>query len=147
MCDRVGIMDHGKVIALGTPRELIASIGAEHVVEFNVSGAAPAESALRALPGVRDVRTRGEAVALATSELHFTVPALLAYFSEVNLTLSLLSTHSATLEDVFVSLTGRQLREVDRGGASHPLVELTVARFREFLREPEAASSGSSPSP
>jgi ABC-2 type transport system ATP-binding protein len=111
LCDRVGIMDHGSLIALGTPRELVASIGAEHVLEFNVSGAAPAESVLRALPGVRDVRTRGEAVALATSELHHTVPALLAYLSEVNLTLSLLSTHSATLEDVFVSLTGRQLRD------------------------------------
>jgi ABC-2 type transport system ATP-binding protein len=111
LCDRVGIMDHGSLIALGTPRELVASIGAEHVVEFSVTGPPPTESALGALPGVRDVRVRGEAVALATSELHSTVPALLAYLSGMHLTLTLLSTHSATLEDVFVSLTGRQLRD------------------------------------
>ena len=111
LCDRVGIMDHGSLIALGTPRELVASIGAEHVVEFNVDGAVPEETVLRALPGVRDVRARGDAVALATSELHSTVPALLRYLGDRQLALSLLSTHSATLEDVFVSLTGRQLRD------------------------------------
>jgi len=111
LCDRVGIMDHGSLIALGTPRELVASIGAEHVIEFNVDGAVPEETVLRALPGVRDVRARGDAVALATSELHSTVPALLRYLGDRHLALSLLSTHSATLEDVFVSLTGRQLRD------------------------------------
>jgi ABC-2 type transport system ATP-binding protein len=66
---------------------------------------------LRALPGVRDVRDREGAVSLATSELHSTVPALLDHLRQANATLSLLSTHSATLEDVFVSLTGRQLRD------------------------------------
>jgi ABC-2 type transport system ATP-binding protein len=81
------------------------------VVEFSVLGAPPAEPDLRVLPGVRDVRVRGEAVALATSELHSTVPALLAQLSGMQLTLTLLTTHSATLEDVFVSLTGRQLRD------------------------------------
>jgi ABC-2 type transport system ATP-binding protein len=112
LCDRVGIMDQGRLIALGTPRELVASLGAEHVVEFALaSGATPADAALRQLPGVRDVRTHDTHLALATSELHLTVPALLDLLRAHDATLSQLGTHSATLEDVFVALTGRQLRE------------------------------------
>jgi ABC-2 type transport system ATP-binding protein len=111
LCDRVGIMDRGRLIALGTPRELVASLGAEHVVEFGVDGAAPPEGTLRALPGVHDVTARDGHFALATAELHATVPALLDCLRETGTPLSLLSTHSATLEDVFVSMTGRHLRD------------------------------------
>ncbi|MGE0462352.1 MAG: ABC transporter ATP-binding protein [Vicinamibacterales bacterium] len=111
LCDRVGIMDGGRLIALGTPRELVASIGAEHVVEFAVDGTPPNDAALRALPGVRDARHRDGHVALATSELHATIPALLDRLRHEGATLSMLGTHSATLEDVFVSLTGRHLRD------------------------------------
>jgi len=111
LCDRVGIMDRGTLIALGTPRELVASIGAEHVVEFAVEGTPPADAALRALPGVRDARHQAGHVALATSELHATIPALLDRLRQDGMALSMLGTHSATLEDVFVSLTGRHLRD------------------------------------
>ena len=57
LCDRVAVVDHGKVIALGTPRELIATLGAEHVIEFAVADTASPidETALRALPSVEDV--------------------------------------------------------------------------------------------
>jgi ABC-2 type transport system ATP-binding protein len=112
LCDRVGIMDQGKLIALGTPRELVASLGAEHVVEFALAdGGAIEPSLLAALPGVRDVRRDDAHVHLSTSELHRTVPALLELLSRERATLSQLGTHSATLEDVFVTLTGRQLRD------------------------------------
>jgi ABC-2 type transport system ATP-binding protein len=112
LCDRVGIMDQGRLIALGTPRELVASLGAEHVVEFAVEdGAVIAEPMLAGLPGVRDVRRDDTHLHLSTSELHLTVPALLTLLSEQRATLSQLGTHSATLEDVFVTLTGRQLRD------------------------------------
>jgi ABC-2 type transport system ATP-binding protein len=113
LCDRVAVVDHGKVIALGTPRELIRSLGAEHVVEFALGdGAAPlADAALRALPGVRDVREENGAWSLSSSEMHLTVPALLDALGDRRSALSHLSTHSATLEDVFVSLTGRHLRD------------------------------------
>src|ERR1044071_2656705 len=62
LCDRVAVVDKGKVIALGTPRELIRSLGAEHVVEFGMSSAdlAPPEATLRALPGVQDARRNGD---------------------------------------------------------------------------------------
>jgi ABC-2 type transport system ATP-binding protein len=112
LCDRVGIMDQGKLIALGTPRELVASLGAEHVVEFAVAeGSQLDDHLLSALPGVRDVRRDDTHLHLSTSELHLTVPALLAFLTARNASLSQLGTHSATLEDVFVTLTGRQLRD------------------------------------
>ena len=114
LCDRVAIMDHGKVIALGTPRQLIASLGAEHVIEFALSDGAPADlqHALQDLEGVTAVRaaTAG-GISLTVTELHRTLPALLALLQRRQLELSSLTTHHATLDDVFVSLTGRQLRD------------------------------------
>jgi ABC-2 type transport system ATP-binding protein len=115
LCDRVAIVDHGHVIALGSPRELIASLGAEHVVEFTVSGAGAgvlAPEMLRALDGVKEAREHGGRWTLEVVQLARAVPALLAELSRRNLPLGELATHSATLEDVFVSLTGRQLRDV-----------------------------------
>ena len=115
LCDRVAIIDHGKVIALGTPRDLIASLGAEHVIEFALSDGAPADlhDALRAVGGVTAVRAAaaGGGLSLTVTELHRTLPALLALLQRRELELSSLTTHHATLDDVFVSLTGRQLRD------------------------------------
>ena len=114
LCDRVAIVDHGRVIALGSPRELIASLGAEHVVEFTSPGAADSAidvDALRALDGVTSARVHDGRWTLEVSELARAVPALLAELRHRNLALGELATHSATLEDVFVSLTGRQLRD------------------------------------
>jgi ABC-2 type transport system ATP-binding protein len=114
LCDRVAIMDHGRVIALGTPRALIASLGAEHVVEFAlVDGAAraPRVEELAGLPGVHAVRPGPDRTALTVAEVHRAVPALLALLERRGAALSLLATHHATLEDVFVALTGRQLRD------------------------------------
>ena len=112
LCDRVAIIDHGRVIALGTPRALIASLGAEHVVAFALAeGQTMDIGELRALPGVRSVRDGDGRWELEVEKIHQSVPALLALTSARGLDLSELTTHSATLEDVFVSLTGRHLRE------------------------------------
>ena len=114
LCDRVAIVDHGRVIALGSPRELIASLGAEHVVEFTSPGAGEGAinvDALRVLDGVTSAREHDGRWTLEVSELARAVPALLAELRHRNLALGELATHSATLEDVFVSLTGRQLRD------------------------------------
>ena len=111
LCDRVAIVDHGKLIALGTPAELIGSLHAASVVEFASEPPLPAET-LRALPGVSDCRPHGESWLLAVRSLVESVPALLLAIETAGARLVALSTHRATLEDVFVSLTGRDLRDV-----------------------------------
>jgi ABC-2 type transport system ATP-binding protein len=113
LCDRVAVVDLGKVIALGTPRELIASLGAEHVVEFALEPGAPALplQAFRELPGVIEAREEDGRVLLSASAVHRAVPALLSTLDGARAKLALLTTHSATLEDVFVKLTGRHLRD------------------------------------
>jgi ABC-2 type transport system ATP-binding protein len=106
-------MDHGKVIAFGTPRELIATLGAEHVVEFALIEAVPdgLMDALRGLIGVTAARSGASGLSLTVTELHRTLPALLSELQRRSLELSSLTTHHATLDDVFVALTGRQLRD------------------------------------
>jgi len=115
LCERVAIMDHGKIIALGSPRELVASIGVEHVVEFSVdvgAGAQPLDpKELSAIEGVRDVRTDNGVVRMQVTALHSAVPKLLAELVRRGVRLTELRTHSASLEDVFVTLTGRHLRD------------------------------------
>ena len=114
LSDRVAIMDHGKVIALGTPRELISSIGAEHMVAFAMDGggAAPLNLAsLESLDGVRVARCENGGYELQVRELHRAVAALFEETARRGIVVTELRTHSATLEDVFVSLTGRHLRD------------------------------------
>ena len=113
LCERVAIMDHGKVIALGSPRELVASIGVEHVIELSVDPANPevASLDLSGIEGVRDARIADAVVRMQVTALHRAVPALLAELVRRDIPLTELRTHSATLEDVFVTLTGRHLRD------------------------------------
>jgi len=108
LCDRVAVVDKGKVIALGTPRELIASLGGEQVVELATAQPTRAED-WADLPSVRGARRSGEGVAVTVDQLHVALPAILSRAEPLGLTS--LSTHQATLEDVFVQLTGRHLRE------------------------------------
>ena len=112
LCDRVAIVDHGRVIAQGTPRDLIHGLGVEQVVECAVAeGERIPVSALEALPGVRQAQVQEELNILQVGAAHETIPALLALLDASGLTLTALRTHSPTLEDVFVALTGRHLRE------------------------------------
>ncbi len=112
LCDRVAVVDHGKVIALGTPAELIARLGGDHLVEFLlVEGETVDEACLRQLATVVSVRREEDAVVLACTAPHLALPALLDALQQRNLHLARLTTRHASLEDVFVTLTGRHLRE------------------------------------
>jgi ABC-2 type transport system ATP-binding protein len=113
LCNRVAIVDHGKVIALGTPAQLVASVGAGHLIEFAAGQAASRIdlASLSRIEGVRSARAQNGSVTLEATELHRVLPALLAHLRDQNTSISELRTHSATLEDVFVSLTGRHLRD------------------------------------
>jgi len=108
LCDRVAIVDKGKVIALGTPQELIASLGGQQVVEFATERPAGPDG-WEEMPSVRNARRSADGIALTVEQLHVALPAILARAEPLGLTR--LSTHHATLEDVFVHLTGRRLRE------------------------------------
>jgi ABC-2 type transport system ATP-binding protein len=110
LCDRVAVVDCGRVIALGTPRELVERHAGAAVVEFAAEGA-PGEAELAALPGVRAARRAADGWALTADRVHEAVPALLAQLEARGAGLLRLSTHQATLDDVFLALTGRQLRE------------------------------------
>lgn len=110
LCDRVAIIDAGKVISVGSPRELIQLLGGTEVVEFTCDGPVD-EAGVGALPGVHAVRKRDEGLSLTVEQLHKTLPLLLGHIQTSGRTLTRLATHHATLEDVFVSLTGRQLRD------------------------------------
>ncbi len=110
LCDRVAIVDHGKVIALGTPDDLIAQLHATSVVELSTEPRLT-ESAFAALPGVAEVHTDGDGWSLGVRDLAATVPSLLAAVEGAGARLLTLATHRATLEDLFVAKTGRKLRE------------------------------------
>jgi ABC-2 type transport system ATP-binding protein len=114
LCDRLAIIDHGQVIAAGTPAELIARLGGHHVVEFAASGEQNSDSTdqWKQLPGVESVHRDDDGlVCLHVREPHLTVPALLDLIVKQDSHLLHLSTRQASLEDVFVRLTGRHLRE------------------------------------
>jgi ABC-2 type transport system ATP-binding protein len=114
LCDRLAIVDHGQVIAEGTPSDLIDRLGGHHVVEFAASGNTGDDTALdvwRALPGVESVRHDDGLVSLTVHEPHLTIPALLDAVEKHGSQLLHLTTRQASLEDVFVNLTGRHLRE------------------------------------
>ncbi|MDB5218575.1 MAG: transporter ATP-binding protein [Myxococcaceae bacterium] len=118
LCDRVGVVDHGKMIALGTPKELIDSLGGSQIVEITLGDADGVEEtlaavalALRSAAGVQNARVQNARVVLTVTELHVALPVVLGELRARSLDLTDLSTHHATLEDVFVTLTGRALRE------------------------------------
>jgi ABC-2 type transport system ATP-binding protein len=113
LCDRLAIVDHGRIIAEGSPAELIERLGGHHVVEFSVSAVSDgaAIEAWHALPGVESVREEAGVFALNVREPHLTIPALLDAVGKQGTELVHLTTRQASLEDVFVSLTGRHLRE------------------------------------
>jgi ABC-2 type transport system ATP-binding protein len=117
LCDRLAIVDQGQIIAEGSPPDLIERLGGHHVVEFAVGARATGSSdgavleAWRALPSVESVREDDGMVALSVKEPHLTIPALLEAVGKQGSELQHLTTRQASLEDVFVRLTGRHLRE------------------------------------
>jgi ABC-2 type transport system ATP-binding protein len=117
LCDRLAIVDHGQIIADGTPSDLIDRLGGHHVVEFQASNSnandneKAALDRWRSLPSVESVRREDSTVCLSVREPHLTIPALLDAVTREGNQLQHLSTRQASLEDVFVQLTGRHLRE------------------------------------
>jgi len=113
LCDRLAIVDHGVIIAEGTPPDLINRLGGHHLVEFEVNGVSDGHAleSWRSLPSVESVRHEDGTICLNVREPHLTIPALLDAVNRQGQQLEHLSTRQASLEDVFVNLTGRHLRD------------------------------------
>ncbi len=122
LCDRIAIIDAGKVIAEGTPHELIRTLGAEHRIELTWDGLAPPELAgrLRDLPGSVNVMLDMHHATLHVDHPHLVLPQLMSILGESKIPLTNLATRHATLEDVFVTLTGRHLDDHQASGAGKP---------------------------
>ncbi len=114
LCDDIVIVDHGKVVARGSPEALVHSLGGEQLVEFVAEPPIPPQ-ALERVPGFSGRRQRGEMVSLSVQALHEAVPGLLRLADEHRSALVRLSTRAATLDDVFLALTGRTIAEAEEG--------------------------------
>lgn len=109
LCDRVAVLDHGRVIACGSPRRLVAEWGGPGTVSFVPS--APIEHAVLAgLPGVCRVDRSAQRYELTVVDAHDCVAAMFRHAAGSGIRIQQLTTRQPSLEDVFVSLTGRPLR-------------------------------------
>ena len=117
LCDRIAVVDHGKTIAEGTPKDLVQSLGGSQIVELTLAPETRDSERdalierLRTNAAVKSVRWQSGRIVLTVEQLHVSLPSVLVALRERGLELANLSTHHATLEDVFVTLTGRALRE------------------------------------
>jgi ABC-2 type transport system ATP-binding protein len=111
LCDRVAIIDQGKIIALDGPEELINTHFEESAIEFELNGGTLTQASLDQLAGVTTVRQDGKAITLYSRAVHQTLSDLTDLGKAHDLTLDDLHVRRATLEDVFLKLTGRRIRE------------------------------------
>lgn len=109
LCDRVAVIDHGRIIAQGTPTELIGRLGGTQVIEFRATPDVD-EAFCRALPGVSGITRFQQRWRITVVALNRTVPELVDALRARGADLADLTTHQASLEDVFIALTGRTLR-------------------------------------
>ena len=110
LCNRIAILDHGRVIARGTPEELIASLGAPQIVEL-ITVPLLEDAALRAIALVVRVTHKADARVLYVTDATVTLPLVLELARSKGASVKHVVTREATLEDVFVHLTGSELRD------------------------------------
>jgi ABC-2 type transport system ATP-binding protein len=110
LCDRLAILDKGKILNSGTPAELIASLGIPSVVELTFDGTAPDPTDFTARLGT-PIEARGDVWEIPTPDPKTLLPRLLTAIESVHLDYHQVHVRRATLEDVFLQLTGRSLRD------------------------------------
>jgi len=117
LCDRIAIMRKGKVIALGTPRELIATLGADEIIEVASEPALDA-AVFAAIPGVAACHADATGFRLSVGEIHATLPLVVDALRAHGARPSRLNTRTATLDDVFVELTGKSIGDEEAAQAA-----------------------------
>jgi len=113
LCDRVAIVDHGRILAMDSPGNLISQLQGDKVIEFSVSDDSAAAADFVAISGVASVREDSDRFCLSVADPHIVIPELLKTLESRNHAVASLTTRQASLEDVFVSLTGRHLEDDD----------------------------------
>jgi ABC-2 type transport system ATP-binding protein len=117
LCDRIAIVDHGKLVALDSPLKLKASVPGKNVIEVSFSKSPPGwEETLKSLPEVAAVKETEGVFRISTNNGPRTAVALIEATRDADVTLSSLSVQSTTLDDVFVHYTGHQLRDTLQSG-------------------------------
>jgi len=109
LCDRIAIMDGGQIIALDTSAGLINRLGAQATIDCRLDGKATS-SDIRELPGVTGVRHANERFMVYTTAMQPTLEALLTYAAQSSIPMTDLQVRTPSLEDVFLDLTGREIR-------------------------------------
>lgn len=110
LCDRIGIMDHGEILQLGTPRELIASLNQASYAEIEFQGNAPDVQLFAERLGL-PVEVKAQHWIVALTEPKRDLQQLMASVEALNLPMEQLHVRRASLEDVFLHRTGRSLRD------------------------------------
>jgi ABC-2 type transport system ATP-binding protein len=110
LCDRIGIMDQGELIALDTPMNLVKKLQSTSSVEFHLSNP-PEQDWFLKMEGVEEVSIKDNFVRLYTDDVQVTLTSLIHASEEHQFKIEDLQTRSATLEDVFIHMTGRSIRE------------------------------------
>jgi len=112
LCDRVAVIDHGQIIAMDSPRDLINTYFKESAIQFELDPAPP-EVVLKSFPGAKEVMVNNNEVIMYSENIPVTMSAILKYAEKADITDQLkdLYVREATLEDVFLKLTGRKIRE------------------------------------
>ena len=111
LCDRVAVIDRGRIIALDAPRNLAAGLGAAARVLFEVRGGLASAPAFDRLPAVQRVEVAGNRVTLHTSDSDATLLELVRTADRLDLQIQSIRTEISSLEDAFLALTGKELRE------------------------------------
>jgi ABC-2 type transport system ATP-binding protein len=132
LCDRIAIIDHGKIVALDTPANLKAGLGGD-IIEIHVQGGASEAlvGALKAIPSVREVKAVDGGYRLKVIDGEETAPQVLEIVRGQSMKVSRLSITSPTLDEVYLDLTGRTLREEDASGDAVLKQRFTVRRARQ----------------
>ncbi len=119
LCDRILIIDHGRIVAEGTPDELKRRVSGDVVLVEVAGDAAKARAALSGLAGVRDTAVEGAVLRLTVERGDQALPGLLRALDAAGIGLTAVGLHRPTLDDVFLTLTGHSLR--DEAGGNKPV--------------------------